>query len=145
MLSMDQLVRGHANFEGGSLAKKSTYDLIEKAVEQAHSSGLKISRAMFSHENGQLVSVCWVGAVLYFYGDRSVIRPGCDPLPESWLPNFLDFLGEDSYFFWRFNCGFSLGVRRMTYIVEKDGKEIHVPDEVSKRGFLLAKRYGLYK
>jgi hypothetical protein len=118
-------------------ATQNTYTLIEKAVEQAHQSGLRITRAAFVHEAGQLTGVCWVGAILWMHG-RQRLDPG-------WLPIFLDILGKDSYFFWRYNCGFSLGQSRMTYIVERDGKDVHVPDEVSRRGFLLAKRYGLYR
>jgi hypothetical protein len=112
------------------------YTLIEHAVEQAHQSGLRITRAAFIKEAGQVVGVSWVGAILLQHDQD---------LDPGWLPIFLDVLGENSYFFWKYNCGFSLGVRRMTNITVQDGKDIHVPDDVSKRGFALAKQYGLYK
>jgi len=113
------------------------YALIEHAVEQAHQSGLRITRAAFVREAGRVVGVCWVGAIL--------LQHGHERLDPGWLPIFLDILGKDSYFFWRYNCGFCHGVRRMTYIVERDGKDVHVSDEVSRRGFALAKKYGLYR
>ena len=111
-------------------------ELIEHSLQQAKLAGLKIERRPLFHwkEHGRLYGCCALGAVLWHAGKA---RPG---FPKGWLKELCELLGTGTYWFWRFNQGWSNDIP-LTLITEKDGKEVKIIDDVSNAAVKLARRY----
>ena len=111
--------------------------LIEEALIEAKSSGINIiaGGALFHWGvDFNLVGCDAFGAVLIKMGEA---KPG---FPKDWLKRLCDYLGEDTYWFWRFNIGFAYG-NHFYFIVEKDGKVSYVKDKISDIGVKIRKKY----
>lgn len=113
------------------------FELIEKAILQAKESGLEIIRgAQFIWKEGgdQPVACDAIGAVQMMMGS---VRPG---FPKGWLFETCQYLGVDTYWFWRFTMGFNYS-NPLTLIIGKGEKVKVVRDDVSRKAISLAKKY----
>jgi hypothetical protein len=115
--------------------------LIEDAIKEAKSKGIKITRgAQFNWCGGQngMPSACdAIGAVLIKNGKAA---PG---FYKGWLWEMCQSLGTDTYWFWRFTMGWNYHQRIDLLLPDpkKKDKLMRVKDEVSRQGDDLAKRY----
>ncbi len=74
------------------------------------------------------------GSVLIHTGEA---KPG---FPEGWLWRMCCALGVDTYWFWRFDQGFSYN-HALTIITKKGDEWIKTVDKVSRAGVALGKKY----
>lgn len=117
--------------------------LIELSIREAKAKGIEIVRgngAIFTWSDSSVLPVkCDAfGAVLIHTGEA---QPG---FPEGWLWRMCCALGVDTYWFWRFDQGFSYN-HALTIITKKTTKSgdkwIKKVDKVSRAGVALGKKY----
>jgi hypothetical protein len=115
--------------------------LVELSIKEAKVKGIKIVRgsgAIFrwSADTSLPLECDALGAVLVHIGEAV---PG---FPEGWLWRLCCALGVDTYWFWRFDQGFSYNHALTIYTKKKGGDEwVKTIDKVSRAGVALGKKY----
>jgi hypothetical protein len=113
--------------------------LIELSIKEAKAKGVEIMRGngaifVWSDSSKLPVKCDAFGAVLIHIGEAV---PG---FPEGWLWRMCCALGVDTYWFWRFDQGFSYN-HALTIITKRGDEWIKIVDKVSRAGVALGKKY----
>ena len=126
----------------GDSTKPKGLALVELSIKEAKAKGIKIVRgsgAIFRWkirpDGSWYPAECdALGAVLVHTGEAV---PG---FPEGWLWRMCCALGVDTYWFWRFDQGFSYN-HALTIYTKKGDETIKSVDKVSRAGVALGKKY----
>lgn len=114
--------------------------LVELSIQEAKAKGVEIIRgngAIFRwlDSTSELPAQCdALGAVLIHIGEAH------RDFPEGWLWRMCCALGVDTYWFWRFDQGFSYN-HALTIHTKKGDEWIKTVDKVSRAGVALGKKY----
>ena len=114
----------------------SAENILEQSVKEAKKKGIRIVRGpIFIWGKNNVLEACdCFGAVLLARGKAQ------KGFPKGWLKELcIDILGKDTYWFWRFNYGYSQK-RVMQMYTEEKGRKVYIDDEVSKAGMKFAKK-----
>lgn len=115
--------------------------IIEQSIKTAKSMGVVIVRGpIFIWGSGDVPKGCDCSGAVLLVKNKAIRE-----FPNGWLKELcIDILGKDTYWWWKFSYGFNQGRPIDLYTEDGKGKRIYFQDEVSKSGFKLAKKVGLY-
>ena len=116
----------------------SSIDLIESSICIAQERVVILTRGpMYIWTSGELPTHCdWCGAV------QIAQNKAQRSFPSGWFKEFLDLIGKDPIWFYKFNFGFT-HIRSLDVISsDKSGKDVYSEDKVSRSAADLAKRHG---
>lgn len=109
--------------------------IIEESIREARSRGVRIAPgALFTWGDGELPEACdCSGAVLLSHGRA---KRG---FPDGWLRDLCAILGTDTFWWWRFDFGFSQR-RCLQAYTEDHGRYRYFDDDVSKMAAAMSRR-----
>jgi hypothetical protein len=130
-----------------SLYMSKALSIIENSIEWVKSTDVIIERRpLFTWAHGrnsfpeEEYKLPWrcnaIGAVLIKLGVYSKYR---NNIPNNFLEEVCNHIGEPPFWLWRFVSGFDYG-NQITFITMEKDKEIKIPDKISRYANSLAMR-----